>query len=406
MAGVKYVPYSSVIQTNNIYGSDRVSFDITEGTLPTGVILKPNGELYGVPKAAGSFTFTVQMSCDDMIADTATFTMTVLDNTDENVWNATDDSYEVLDYIGERTEAGAFELQKYQDSVFRTAGTFGYFVDFWLDGEKLTPGVDYNAEEGSTKITIYSQTLRGAGSGTHTIAAEFREGGTTDGALKRAAQNYTMERVSTITPVGRPTTGTTKPSETTEPDEPRKLPFADVSANAWFYGDVKWAYENGCMVGISETAFGPASWIDQPTVVTVLARMAKVDLAQFDGLTYDSITPARWYTNAAIWAKLAGMLPDNTDFVEDGGFTRGQMAIMLVKYLRSMGVDTSLPEQLAVFADADQMMQAENDAFQVLYHYGIFRGVGGSRMNVGGTVTRAEFSALIHRISVFIEEQA
>lgn len=402
--GVKYVPYSSMIQTNNMYGSDRITFEITEGTLPSGVILKPNGELYGVPQAAGSFDFTVQMSYDGKAADTATYTLTILDNTNENVWNATDSSYEVLDYVGERTGNAKFELKAYDDTVFRTAGAFAYFVDFWLDGEKLIAGEDYSAEEGSTKITIFAQTLRNAGSGTHTIAAEFREGSKTDGALKRAAQNYKVEGLDTPVPypVAKPGSSTTT---TTKPAEKSELPFTDVADKAWFYGDVKWAYENSYMVGIADTLFGPANWIDQPTVVTVLARMAKVDLEQFNGVTYDSITPGRWYTNAVIWAKQAGMLPDNTDFVEDGGFTRGQMAIMLVKYLYSMGIDTSLPSPLAVFEDAAQMTQAENDAFQVLYHYGIFRGVGGSRMNVSGTVTRAEFSALIHRISVFVAEQ-
>ena len=78
---------------------------------------------------------------------------------------------------------------------------------------------------------------------------------------------------------------------------------------------------------------------------------------------------------------------------------------MLVKYLRSLGIDTSVPVEPVVFADADQMTPDVNAAFQVLYHYGIFRGVGGYRMDPSGFTTRAQFSALIHRISVFVQEQ-
>lgn len=427
--GVKYVPYSCVIQTNNMYGSDAVVFELVEGTLPSGMILKQNGELYGVPQAAGTFTFTVQMSYNGAVADTAEFTLIILDNTDINVWEATDSNYEVVEYVGDETNnEGHFLLEDYQDELFWTSGSYGYFIDFWLDGKKLTDGKDYFSEEGSTKITIYAQTLQNAGTGTHTIAAEFREGDPETGTLKRAAQNYTIES-SSVTPgdpgyTGRPSEGnssnssnstnnttnntannnnTTIPTDT-KPSE-QVWPFIDVTLPDWFYGDVKWAYENSYMVGVSDTLFAPKDPINQAIIVTVLARMANIDLSQFEEVSYDSITPNQWYTNAAIWAKQAGMLPDYTDFVEVGGLSRGQMAIMLVKYLRSMGMDTSLPEVLVTFDDADLMTQEENDAFQVLYHYGIFRGVGGYCMNVAGTTSRAEFSALIHRVSVFIEGQ-
>lgn len=77
---------------------------------------------------------------------------------------------------------------------------------------------------------------------------------------------------------------------------------------------------------------------------------------------------------------------------------------MLVKYLRSMGFDTSLPSPMAEFADADLMTQDEFNAFQVLYHYGIFRGVGDMRMNPVGITSRCEFSALIHRVDDLIEK--
>lgn len=424
--GVKYVPYSCVIQTNNMYGSNAVAFELVEGTLPSGMILKQNGELYGVPQAAGTFTFTVQISYNGAVADTAEFTLIILDNTDINVWEATDSNYEVVEYVGDETNnEGHFLLEDYQDELFWTSGSYGFFIDFWLDGKKLTDGKDYFSEEGSTKITIYAQTLQNAGTGTHTIAAEFREGDPETGTLKRAAQNYTIES-SSVKPnnpgsSGRPSggnssntnnstnSGTKNNDNTTTPADTKPAeqawPFIDVTLPDWFYGDVKWAYKNSYMVGVSDNLFAPIDPINQAIIVTVLARMANIDLSQFEEVSYDSITPNQWYTDAAIWAKQAGMLPDYTDFVEVGGLSRGQMAIMLVKYLRSMGVDTSLPEVLVTFDDADLMTQEENDAFQVLYHYGIFRGVGGYCMNVAGTTSRAEFSALIHRVSVFIEGQ-
>ena len=57
------------------------------------------------------------------------------------------------------------------------------------------------------------------------------------------------------------------------------------------------------------------------------------------------------------------------------------------------------------FADASLMTQEENDAFQVLYQFGIFKGVGNYYMDPQGSTTRAQLAVLLHRLSVFVENQ-
>lgn len=281
-------------------------------------------------------------------------------------------------------------------------------MELKLDGKLLEEGTDYTKEPGSTRITLQTQTLKNAGSGTtHTLSAEFREGDT----MKRAAQNYEIEpkQSSGGATGGYPSGGNTSTGTGTgnsggqTPAKPT-MPFVDVPEAAWYYSEVAWAYENGFMVGVSGTKFEPNISIDQATVVTVLARMAKVDLNQFSAEGYDNITSGRWYSSAAVWATQAGLLPDYTEFIETGAISRGNMAIMLVKYLHSMGFDTSLPSPMAEFADADLMTQDEFYAFQVLYHYGIFRGIGGMRMNPIGITSRCEFSTLIHRLHTLLEK--
>ena len=436
--GVKYVPYSSVIQTSNMYGDDSVEFTVVAGTLPSGVILKPNGELYGVPQAAGTWTFTVRATFTDLgnAYDEREFTLTIQDNTNSNVWDATDEGYELIEFIGEwindnqvsdEYDYDTILKDNYETDVFWTEGEFNYFIDLWIDGRQLTRGVDYEAEDGSTRITIYDETFEDTGSGTHTIAAEFREGDPETGTLKRAAQNYTIDESVPVPsdprpsrPSGGNTSNTGSSADDTDdnaaadddsavPETPAAepgWPFVDVTSANWFYEDVRWAYEAGLMNGVSDTLFAPNQAISQATIVTVLARMADVDLTRFiPAEDDDSIAAGTWYANAAVWAGQAGLLPDYSTFSGEAAIARGDMAIMLVKYLRSLGIDTSVPVEPVVFADADQMTPDVNAAFQVLYHYGIFRGVGGYRMDPSGFTTRAQFSALIHRISVFVQEQ-
>lgn len=187
---VKYVPYGAMIQNNNKYSWNHVTYNVTGGNLPDGMIVKPNGELYGVPKQSGTFTFEVTMtnSYYKFGDSKKTFTLEVLENTDKNVDAATDAGYTVLQRIPNIPRSNT------QDRLFVSEGVFNEFVDVYLDGNKLTKGVDYDAESGSTRITIKAETLdEDLGKGTHTLGVEFRVDGDENKELKRAAQNFKVK---------------------------------------------------------------------------------------------------------------------------------------------------------------------------------------------------------------------
>lgn len=404
--GVRYVPYSSLIQTNNMYAPDSVQMQITNGTLPKGVVLRPDGELYGVPQVTGEFDFEVEMTCTMngvTYEDSRYYTLVIKDNTNANVWNETDTNYDVTIPVGTQGADYEFVLQNYEQSVFESQGTFAYFLDFWMDGQKLVEGTDYTAEEGSTKITIFAGTFQNAGRGTHTIAAEFREGDPVNGPLKRAAQNYTINASwsgsdddddDDYTPTPKPQ----KPAEPQKPVETNKMTFTDVAEQAWYYNDVKWAFEKEYMLGVSGNKFDPDAPVSQATIVTILARMAKVDLNDFSENVYASIPDGKWYTNAAVWAIQSGLLPGK-DFGGEDPISRGDMAIMLAKYLKRIAVDAEIPENRVLFDDADLMTEEVNDAFQILFDLGVFKGVGGVYMDPVSNTSRAQFAALLHRLS-------
>lgn len=201
--GVKYVPYGQLIMTNNEYDWLSVAIKQTSGKLPDGMIFRENGELYGVPQTTGEYSFGISAEyavnekytqdynyTGDLIGSTnnrAYLYLNILDNTAENVAAQTDvqDGYGLLD-------GGVKDMTDYHSQEFHSNGEYGNFVDFWLDGVKLVEGQDYDSEEGSTKITIRAQTFQKAGSGNHTIAAEFRHRGKNDlnSPLKKTAQVY------------------------------------------------------------------------------------------------------------------------------------------------------------------------------------------------------------------------
>lgn len=221
---VKYVPYSTLIQTNVMGASDAVTF--TDINIPSWLTLKPNGELYGIPMETGSSTveLTATYSRNGIVmTDTRSFELIVEDNTDVNVWNYDsnvadwENRSEDRDYAkitvaipnqdGSRTNvpanAGPDTIigDNSWNDTWQLLWTEGLYDDFlvhvYIDGNELTEGTDYTHESGSTKITIRTQTLRNAGTGTHTIAAEFRSGKNPNATpLHRAAQNYTVTSAS------------------------------------------------------------------------------------------------------------------------------------------------------------------------------------------------------------------
>lgn len=210
--GVKYVSYSSVIQTNSAGASDAVTFRLTEGKLPDGVELKPNGELYGVPSKAGTYTFTLTATYTETVGgktytqtDSREFTITITGNTDQNVWDYdgslfNDGAYAIEVAIpNENNSANIFGDATQGDNswsnptqVLYSRGDYGTFVSkVFLDKQELREGTDYTSEPGSTRIILNTDALKNRGNGTHTIDAEFRVGGE-NGTLRRAAQNYTL----------------------------------------------------------------------------------------------------------------------------------------------------------------------------------------------------------------------
>ena len=204
-AAVKYVPYGTMVQNNNKYSWNQIRYYYS-GMLPEGMTIKENGEIYGVPKTAGEYTFTVRMYCSGggtSTRDEKTFTLKVLENTNENVENATDEGYNLKErvqtvYLGSIPTNSSDRLSYMENNKQRivSQGEYAEYVAVYLDGEKLVEGKDYTSEAGSTRITLTYQTLLSnmTSNNNRTLAIEFREKGTD--TLKRAAQNFEVSNES------------------------------------------------------------------------------------------------------------------------------------------------------------------------------------------------------------------
>lgn len=109
-------------------------------------------------------------------------------------------------------------------------------------------------------------------------------------------------------------------------------PFADVSANAYYYKAVQWAVEKGIITGTSATAFSPDETVTRGQMVTLLWRMAnKPDVGV--GISFADVSQADYYYSAVAWAAERKITQGtgNTEFSPAAPCTRGQIATMLYK---------------------------------------------------------------------------
>ncbi len=213
---VKYVPYSAKIQNDamNLTGG-TVKYEMENNDLPEGFVFKPTGELYGIADDSdyedyeiwGNFFISVKMTYtyksrngqEYTSEDSKIFYFGIKDNTKENIEEINNDpvrGYKVLDYVPEEVD---LSVVSGSGITFRSEGAFAQYRDLYMNGRKLVKGTDYSAEEGSTKITVFNQTLSNAGVGKYTLSAEFRDGGE-NGDMKTTSQIVNVTRLAPPAP--------------------------------------------------------------------------------------------------------------------------------------------------------------------------------------------------------------
>ena len=111
-------------------------------------------------------------------------------------------------------------------------------------------------------------------------------------------------------------------------------PFTDVSADAYYYNAVLWAVEQGITVGTSATTFSPDATVTRAQNVTFLWRWAKSPATkQVNNFT--DVAADAYYYGAVAWAAEEGITGGTsaTTFSPNADCTRAQIVTFLYRYL-------------------------------------------------------------------------
>lgn len=177
-----------------------------------------------------------------------------------------------------------------------------------------------------------------------------------------------------------------------------KIPFTDVSEDAWYYEDVRNAYYDGLMSGTSEMTFEPNGTMTRAMVVKVLANMSGVENFSWR-YGFTDVPSREWYSEAVNWARYYGIAYGTTalTFSPNQPVTREQFAAFLFRYAQVCNVDSGARGELGGFADARTVSDYAKEAMQWAVGSGIIFGTDKNKLNPQGYATRAEAAAMLCR---------
>ena len=173
------------------------------------------------------------------------------------------------------------------------------------------------------------------------------------------------------------------PEEETEPDE---VIFPDVQPGSWYYKDVMALYDARVIDGFKDGTFQPES-----TVTTGQALKMILLAAGYGEPERVASHWARGYLNLAL---------------DEGILERGEITDLDVTILRSLVAKIAAKALHLERQSAENFFVDTTDDFtQALYEAGIINGYKDGTYLPGRTLTRAELSAIVHRIYTYREDQ-
>ena len=173
--------------------------------------------------------------------------------------------------------------------------------------------------------------------------------------------------------------------------------FIDVADNAWYADEVEFASSHGLFQGVGNNKFAPAAPMTRAMLATVLYRLE--DAVATGANPFADVADGTWYTEAVIWASAEGIVQGTgKGFEPNENITREQIATMLYRYAKTIGLDVSGSAALDKFSDGDKTSSWAKDAMQWAVSVGLFQGDDVGTLRPQGDATRAEVAALLMRM--------
>ena len=186
------------------------------------------------------------------------------------------------------------------------------------NNNNLVKDIDYTVD--GNKITIKGEYLDTLTAGEHILTFDMNQG--TDPKLTITISESKIEQPAWVNP------------------------FTDANEDPWFYEDVAYVVENGLFNGTSDNTFSPNMPMTRGMLVTVLGRLADIDIEEYSGASFEDVDEDEYYAPYIKWAAELGIVngTGNNIFATNADISRQDLAAILYRFAEKMGI--TLPQTL------------------------------------------------------------
>lgn len=185
-----------------------------------------------------------------------------------------------------------------------------------------------------------------------------------------------------------------EPEESEEPATTPAPEFSDIE-NHWSKEAVEYVAQKGIMNGVAEGEFAPDKKLTRGMIVTMLYRLSG-DTAEGEN-GFSDITYGAWYKDAANWANANGISGGygNGKFGADDNVTREQLVVMLMRYAKLKGLDTT--SEKSEFKDDEKISSWAQDSVYWAKSSGLVLGREDGTFDPKSGATRGEIATIFMR---------
>lgn len=184
-----------------------------------------------------------------------------------------------------------------------------------------------------------------------------------------------------------------------EPAPVQSVEYTDVSRDSCCYDAVLWAAGRGITSGTTPTTFSPGEPCTRGQLAVFLWRAAGSPVVNY-AMAFSDVSDDSPYAEAIRWAASLGIAAGcgSGAFGADDPITREQTAVILYRFAKAQGMDTT-QGGMAVreYDDFDQVSAFAGEAMGWAVESGILKG-SGNRLMPRETCTRAQIVTLLFRL--------
>ena len=179
--------------------------------------------------------------------------------------------------------------------------------------------------------------------------------------------------------------------------------FSDVGTAHWAFEYVEAMSALSLVNGRGGDVFDPDANMTRGEFVTVLGRLCRADIAgDADSVGFADVDATMYYAPYINWAVSEGLINGFDDGLvhPNDRITRAQMAVLIVRFAESVGIDLSADdtENDAVLTDESEIPDWASEGVAEALSAGLVRGRDDGRFDPNGDSRRSEVCTVLYRL--------